>query len=107
MMTKNEIKLLRAFLIETHTTQKEFAKEAGISERTLRTAIKTGKISEKTWMKILDEIIAETIQIDLIKCPEQKNDKIIVPNYLYNTVKICWFFVGIFSMFILINIILK
>ena len=107
MMTKNEIKLLRAFLIETKTTQKEFAKEAGVCERTLRTAIKTGKISEKTWFKILDAIMAETIQIDLIKCPEQKNDKITVPDYLYTTVKICWFLIGIFSVFILLNIILK
>lgn len=66
MMTKNEVKLLRAFLIESKMTQKEFAKEAGICERTLRTAIKTGKVSDKTYCKILDAMLAETIQYNMI-----------------------------------------
>lgn len=66
MMDKNEIKLLRAFLIESKMTQKEFAAEAGICERTLRTAIKTGKVCEKTRIKIYNAMLAESIQKKIV-----------------------------------------
>lgn len=101
IMTKNEIKLLKAFLIETRTTQKEFAKEAGICERTLRTAIKTGRISEKTWLKILDTIMAETVQIRLIKPEECRR----VPAYIYNTLKVCYILFWACAVFALLNLI--
>lgn len=99
MMDKNEIKLLRAFLIETKTTQKEFAREAGICERTVRTAIKTGNVSNKTWNKILDTIIAETIQIQLIR-PEEKSQ---VPAYMYKILRISYLLIGILATLMLLN----
>lgn len=101
MMTKNEIKLLKAFLIETKMTQKEFGKEAGICERTVRTAIKTGKVSDKTWNKILGAIIAETVQIQLIKPEECRR----VPAYIYNTLKVCYILFGACAVFALLNLI--
>lgn len=59
-------------MIETETTQVEFSKEAGICERTLRTAIKTGKVSDKTWNKILNAIIAESMQIKMVQGEPKK-----------------------------------
>lgn len=102
-MTQNEIKLLRGFLIESKMTQKEFSKEAGICERTLRTAIKTGKVSDKTWNKILDAIMAETIQIKMITAPEENK----APRFLYTTLKICWGMIGILAVLILLNYVLR
>lgn len=99
MMDKNEIKLLRAFLIESKMTQKEFSKEAGICERTLRTAIKTGKVSDKTWSKILDAIMAETMQIKMIAIPTESQ----APKFLYTTLRICWLVLGVFAVFMLLN----
>lgn len=99
MMTQNEIKLLRGFLIESKMTQQEFSKEAGICERTLRTAIKTGKVSDKTWNKILDAIMAETIQIKMIKVPTESQSS----NYLYTTLGICWLVLGVFAVLMLLN----
>lgn len=99
MMDKNEIKLLKAFLIESKMTQKEFAKEAGICERTLRTAIKTGKVSDKTWNKILDAIMAETMQIKMIAIPTESQ----APKFLYTTLRICWLVLGAFAVFMLLN----
>lgn len=99
MMTQNEIKLLRGFLIESKMTQKEFSKEAGICERTLRTAIKTGKVSDKTWNKILDAIMAETIQIKMIATPTESQTS----NFLYTTLGICWLMLGAFAVFMLLN----
>lgn len=99
MMTQNEIKLLRGFLIESKMTQKEFSKEAGVCERTLRTAIKTGKVSDKTWNKILDEIMAETIQIKLIK-PEEI---IVTPAFIYKTLKVLCIATGVFALLVLLN----
>lgn len=99
MMTQNEIKLLRGFLIESKMTQKEFSKEAGICERTLRTAIKTGKVSDKTWNKILDAIMAETMQIKMIAIPTESQ----APKFLYTTLRICWLVLGVFAVFMLLN----
>ena len=104
MMTQNEIKLLRGFLIESKMTQKEFSKEAGVCERTLRTAIKTGKVSDKTWNKILNAIMAETMQIKMITAPEKNK----VPRFLYNTtLKICLGTIGILAVLILLNCMLR
>lgn len=99
MMTQNEIKLLRGFLIESKMTQKDFSKEAGICERTLRTAIKTGKVSDKTWNKILDAIMAETMQIKMIAIPTESQ----APKFLYTTLRICWLVLGVFAVFMLLN----
>ena len=99
MMTQNEIKLLRGFLIESKMTQKEFSKEAGICERTLRTAIKTGKVSDKTWNKILNAIIAESMQIKMIIAPEENK----VPKFLYTTLKICWLALGALAVLMLLS----
>lgn len=99
MMTQNEIKLLRGFLIESKMTQKEFSKEAGICERTLRTALKTGKVSDKTWNKILNAIMAETIQIQLIK-PEES---IVVPAFIYKALRVLYFVIGVFALLMLLN----
>lgn len=99
MMTQNEIKLLRGFLIESKMTQKEFSKEAGVCERTLRTAIKTGKVSDKTWNKILNAIIAESMQIKMITAPEENK----VPKFLYTTLKICWFALGALAVLMLLS----
>ena len=98
-MTQNEIKLLRGFLIESKMTQKDFSKEAGICERTLRTAIKTGKVSDKTWNKILDAIMAETMQIKMIAIPTESQ----APKFLYTTLRICWLVLGAFAVFMLLN----
>lgn len=99
-MDKNEIKLLRGFLIESKMTQKEFSKEAGICERTLRIAIKTGKVSDKTWNKILDTIMAETMQVKLIK-PEETSVQ--VPAYIYKTLRVLYFLMGSFAVLMLLN----
>ena len=99
MMTRNEIKLLRGFLIESKMTQKEFSKEAGICERTLRTAIKTGKVSDKTWNKILNAIMAETIQIQLIK-PEEI---IVAPAFIYKILRFLCIATGVFALLVLLN----
>ena len=98
-MTQNEIKLLRGFLIESKMTQQEFSKEAEICERTLRTAIKTGKVSDKTWNKILDAIMAETMQIKMIAIPTESQ----APKFLYTTLRICWLVLGVFAVFMLLN----
>ena len=99
MMTQNQIKILRGFLIESKMTQQEFSKEAGICERTLRTAIKTGKVSDKTWSKILDAIMAETMQIKMIAIPTESQ----APKFLYTTLRICWLVLGAFAVFMLLN----
>lgn len=99
-MDKNEIKLLRGFLIESKMTQKEFSKEAGICERTLRTAIKTGKVSDKTWNKILDAIMTETMQVKLIKLEETS---VQVPAYIYKTLRVLYFLMGSFAVLMLLN----
>ena len=70
MISKAEIKFIKGFLISTKMSQKEFAKAAGISERTMHTALNTGKVSDKTFNKIFDYIAEETIQLHLIK-PEE------------------------------------
>lgn len=98
-MTQNEIKLLRGFLIESKMTQKEFSKEAGICERTLRTAVKTGKVSDKTWNKILDAIMAETMQIKMIAIPTESQ----APKFIYTTLRICWFVLGVLAVLMLLN----
>lgn len=102
-MTQNEIKLLRGFLIESKMTQQEFSKEAGVCERTLRTAIKTGKVSDKTWNKILDAIMAETIQIKMIKVPTESQSS----NYLYTILGICWLVLGVWAVLMLLNCIFR
>lgn len=71
-MTKDEIKLLKAFLIAAEMTQVEFAREAGICERTLRTALKSGKVSQQTRDKILNAIIAESMQIKMVQGEPKK-----------------------------------
>lgn len=66
MMKKSEVKLLKGFMIEYKLTQKEFAKEAGISDRTLRKALKDGNVSSETRNKIYDAMISETLQHSML-----------------------------------------
>lgn len=103
ILNKNEIKLLRGFLIESKMTQKEFSKEAGVCERTLRTAIKTGKVSDKTWNKILDAIMAETMQIKMLTIPIESQS----PKFLYTTMRICWLVLGVLAVLMFLNCIFE
>lgn len=75
MMNKNDIKFVRAFLIQHKMTQKEFAKLAGICEKTLYTALNTGKVSDVTYNKILQAMMEESMQNKLISCNYEKASK--------------------------------
>lgn len=101
-MTQNEIKLLRGFLIESKMTQKEFSKEAGICERTLRTAIKTGKVCDKTRIKIYNAMLAEAIQNKIVVeesvIEEPRFDRV-----LKHILILCFGILGILAVLLLLS----
>ena len=66
ILNKNEIKFIKAFLIETAMTRIELAKEAGIGLRTLYNALHEKAIKERTYEKIVSVMISETLQRKLI-----------------------------------------
>lgn len=66
ILNKNEIKFIKAFLIEMGMTRTELAKEAGIGIRTLYNAMHEKDIKERTYEKIISVMISETLQRKLI-----------------------------------------
>ena len=66
MLDKKQIKFIKGFMLEYGMTRKELAYEAGISVRTLYTAISTGKVSDETYDKIINAMMSETIQRGII-----------------------------------------
>lgn len=65
-LNKNEIKVIKAFLIETNITRQEFAKDAEIGVRTLYNALQGLKIKETTYDKIINTMLSETMQRKII-----------------------------------------
>lgn len=76
IMTKNEIKFVKGFLIEYQMTRAEFAKEAGIGIRTLYNALHGKEIKDITYDKIINAILCETLQRGIItSAPEYIESK--------------------------------
>ena len=75
MINKSEIKLIKAFLIESGMTQTDFARGAGIGIRTLYNALHGGKISDKIYYKIIDFILEESAQMEVIGMKPRKSCK--------------------------------
>ena len=66
ILNKNEIKFIKAFLIEMGMTRTELAQEAGIGIRTLYNALQGKVIKETTYDKIINTMLSETMQRKII-----------------------------------------
>ena len=73
IMTKNEIKFVKGFLIDYQMSRVEFAKEAGIGVRTLYNALHGKEIKSLTYEKIINAMLCETLQRGIIR-PAQEAD---------------------------------
>ena len=67
IMTKNEIKFVKGFLIDYQMSRAEFAKEAGIGVRTLYNALHGKEIKSLTYEKIINAMLCETLQRGIIR----------------------------------------
>lgn len=78
ILSKDEIKTIEMFIKKLKMTRKDFAKEAGISIRTLQNALHYRNISTKTQDKIYNVMFVESMQYILMQAKNkaEKTNKI-------------------------------
>lgn len=79
MIDKEQQQLIKNFLKEYQMTQTELSYESGIGVRTMYNALHSGKISEKTWDKIVRAMVRECMQKNMILNIEETRRPFLMP----------------------------